>query len=90
MSPVSFNRFIKSLTGKTFVEYLNDTRISFATRWLIETDLSIGEIGLSVQSDLFKKSIYYTISRDFFFIFDILAQRSVLNSFFLLNSFNSL
>jgi AraC-like DNA-binding protein len=45
MSPVSFNRFIKSRTGKTFVEYLNDTRISFATRWLIETDLSIGEIG---------------------------------------------
>ncbi|WP_031428260.1 helix-turn-helix domain-containing protein [Flavimarina sp. Hel_I_48] len=45
MSQVSFNRFIKSRTGKTFVEYLNDTRISFATRWLIETDLSIGEIG---------------------------------------------
>ncbi len=45
MSTVSFNRFIKSRTGKTFVEYLNDTRISFATRWLIETDLSIGEIG---------------------------------------------
>lgn len=45
MSTVSFNRFIKSRTGKTFVEYLNDTRISYATRWLIETDLSIGEIG---------------------------------------------
>lgn len=28
MSQVSFNRFIKSRTGKTFVEYLNDTRIS--------------------------------------------------------------
>lgn len=45
MSPVSFNRFIKSRTGKTFVEYINDTRISFATRWLIESDMSIGEIG---------------------------------------------
>lgn len=45
MSPVSFNRFIKSRTGKTFIEYTNDTRISYATRWLIETDLSIGEIG---------------------------------------------
>ena len=45
MSPVSFNRFIKKRTGKTFVEYTNDTRISYATRWLIETDLSISEIG---------------------------------------------
>lgn len=44
MSPVSFNRFIKKRTGKTFVDYINDTRISYAARWLIETDLSIGEI----------------------------------------------
>jgi AraC-like DNA-binding protein len=44
MSPVSFNRFIKTRTGKTFITYINDTRISFATRWLLETDLSIGEI----------------------------------------------
>lgn len=45
MSTVSFNRFIKKRTGKTFIEYINDTRISYAARWLIETDLSIGEIG---------------------------------------------
>lgn len=44
MSPVSFNRFIKSRTGKTFINYVNDTRISFATRWLIETEKSISEI----------------------------------------------
>lgn len=44
MSPVSFNRFIKKRTGKTFITYINDTRISFASRWLLETDLSIGEI----------------------------------------------
>jgi AraC-like DNA-binding protein len=44
MSSVSFNRFIKQRTGKTFIHYLNDTRISFASRWLLETDLSIGEI----------------------------------------------
>ncbi len=44
VSPVSFNRFIKKRTGKTFIEYTNDTRISYATRWLIETDLSISEI----------------------------------------------
>ena len=44
MSPVSFNRFIKKRTGQTFVTYINHTRISFASRWLLETDLSIGEI----------------------------------------------
>ena len=44
MSPVSFNRFIKKRTGKTFVSYVNDTRISFATRLLIESEKSIGEI----------------------------------------------
>lgn len=44
MSPVSFNRFIKKRTGKTFIEYINDTRIGFAARWLIEKDLSIAEI----------------------------------------------
>lgn len=44
MSNVSFNRFIKKRTGKTFVEYLNDVRIGYASRWLIEKDLSISEI----------------------------------------------
>jgi len=45
MSPVSFNRFIKKRTGKTFIEYINDTRIGHASNLLIESDLSIGEIG---------------------------------------------
>ncbi len=44
MSGVSFNRFIKKHTGKTFVEYLNDVRVGYAARWLIEKDLSISEI----------------------------------------------
>ena len=44
MSPVSFNRFIKKRTGKTLIEYVNDTRIGYASRWLIEKDLSIAEI----------------------------------------------
>ena len=44
MSPVSFNRFIKKRTGKTFIEYVNDTRIGYASRWLIEKELSIAEI----------------------------------------------
>ncbi|WP_124981187.1 AraC family transcriptional regulator [Nonlabens xiamenensis] len=44
MSPVSFNRFIKKRTGRTFVAFVNNIRISHATRLLLETDLSIGEI----------------------------------------------
>lgn len=44
MSPVSFNRFIKKRTGKTFTEYVNDTRIGYAARLLIEKDMSIAEI----------------------------------------------
>ena len=44
MSPVSFNRFIKKRSGKTFVNYLNDIRVGYASRWLLEKDLSISEI----------------------------------------------
>ncbi|MEN8125500.1 MAG: AraC family transcriptional regulator [Bacteroidota bacterium] len=44
MTPVSFNRFIKKRTFKTFISYINDVRIGYATRLLIETDLSVSEI----------------------------------------------
>ena len=44
MSPISFNRFIKNRTGKTFVSYVNSTRISYATRLLLEEELTIGEV----------------------------------------------
>jgi len=44
MTPVTFNRFIKRRMGKTFVEFTNETRISYAARWLNETDMSISEI----------------------------------------------
>lgn len=44
MSNVSFNRFIKKRTNKTFVEYLNDVRIGYAARWLVEKDLGVSEI----------------------------------------------
>ncbi len=44
MSSVSFNRFIKKRTGKTFVEYVNDIRLGYAARWLIEKDLRISEV----------------------------------------------
>lgn len=44
MTTISFNRFIKKRTGKTFVNYINDIRIGYASRWLIEKDLSVSEI----------------------------------------------
>lgn len=44
MSSISFGRFIKKRTGKTFVNYINDIRIGYAARWLVEKDLSISEI----------------------------------------------
>lgn len=44
MTAVSFNRFIKKRTGKTFVSYVNNMRISYASRLLLESDLSVGEI----------------------------------------------
>ena len=44
MTTISFNRFIKKRTGKTFVNYINDIRIGYAARWLVEKDLSISEV----------------------------------------------
>ncbi len=44
MSNVSFNRFIKKRTGKTFVDYLNEVRIGYASKFLVEKDLGISEI----------------------------------------------
>lgn len=44
MSSVTFNRFIKKRTGKTFVNYLNEIRISYAARWLMEKNLTVSEI----------------------------------------------
>lgn len=44
MSNQSFSRFVKKSTGKTFVDYLNDFRIGYASRLLIERDESISEI----------------------------------------------
>lgn len=62
MTPVSFNRFIKERTGKTFIDYLNNTRLTYVTKSLIETDSSIGEIcfncgfnNLSNFNRIFKK-----------------------------------
>jgi len=47
MSHVSFNRFMKKRTGKTFVDYVNDVRIGYAAIRLIEKDNSISEIAFN-------------------------------------------
>lgn len=44
MSVSSFSRFFKRLTGKNFVNYLNELRVSSACTLLIETDMNISEI----------------------------------------------
>ena len=47
MSNVSFNRFMKKRTGKTFVDYVNDVRIGYASMWLIEKDVSVSEVAFN-------------------------------------------
>ena len=44
MTEASFSRFIRKQTGNTFVDNLNDIRLSHASRMLIETNHSISEI----------------------------------------------
>jgi AraC-like DNA-binding protein len=70
MSSVSFNRFIKKNTGKTFVEYVNDIRITYALRFLLEKEYTISEIAhkcgfnsLANFNRIFKKSQGYTPSK---------------------------
>jgi len=44
MTVISFSRFIKKRAGKTFTEFVNEHRLGYATRKLIETNESISEI----------------------------------------------
>lgn len=44
MTEVSFSRFIKKRTGKTYIESLNEIRLGHASRMLIETTHAIAEI----------------------------------------------
>lgn len=44
MSPVSFTRLIKQRTGKSFIDFLNEIRLGFATRMMIDSDMNISEI----------------------------------------------
>jgi YesN/AraC family two-component response regulator len=62
MTVVSFSRFIKKRTGKTFIDSLNDIRLGHSSRLLIDTRLSIAEISykcgynnLSYFNRVFKK-----------------------------------
>lgn len=44
MSTVTFTRFIRQRTGKSFVNFMNEIRLGHATRLLIDTNDSISEI----------------------------------------------
>jgi AraC-like DNA-binding protein len=44
MSVVSFTRLIKQGTGKSFIDFVNEIRLGYATRLLIETNKSVSEI----------------------------------------------
>lgn len=62
MPEVSFSRFIKKRTGRTFIESLNEIRLGHASRLLIDTTQTIAEIAykcgfnnLSYFNRIFKK-----------------------------------
>lgn len=62
MSEASFCRFIKQHTSKSFIDFLTDIRLGVASRALIDSSLSIAEIGydcgfnnLSNFNRIFKK-----------------------------------
>ncbi len=69
MTVISFSRLIKQRTGKTFIEFVNDLRLGFATRKLIETNDSVSEIcfkcgfnNISHFNRVFKKKQHCTPS----------------------------
>ncbi|GAB3266874.1 AraC family transcriptional regulator [Larkinella harenae] len=46
MAPAAFCRYFRKRTRKSFIEYLNELRISHARKLLMESDLSISQVGL--------------------------------------------
>lgn len=59
----TLSRLMKQRTGRSFIDFLNDYRIGFASRWLTETNQSISEIAyrcgfynISNFNRIFKKS----------------------------------
>lgn len=47
ITETTLTRLIKKRTGKTFVDFLNDYRIGFASRWLTETNQTVAEIAVN-------------------------------------------
>ncbi|MFN8356119.1 MAG: AraC family transcriptional regulator [Spirosomataceae bacterium] len=71
MAEVSFCRFIKKRTGKTFIDCLNDIRLGHASRLLIDTTFTVAEVSykcgfnnLSYFNRVFKKK-YNCTPKDF-------------------------
>ncbi len=48
MSTTAFSRFFKKSTGKTFINYVNELRIGWACKLLIETEMTVAEIAYEV------------------------------------------
>lgn len=46
MAPAAFCRYFRKRTNKSFVEYLNEVRISHARKLLTQNDMSVGQVGL--------------------------------------------
>lgn len=46
MAPAAFCRYFRKRTNKSFVEYLNELRISHARKLLTHADLSVGQVGM--------------------------------------------
>jgi len=51
MTEVSFSRYFRSRTGKTFPGYLNELRVARICRLLAETDATVSEIALNCGFD---------------------------------------
>lgn len=67
MTETTLSRMMKQRTGRSFVDFLNDYRIGFASRWLNETNQTIAEIAfrcgfynISNFNRIFRKSKGYT------------------------------
>lgn len=48
MNAAAFSRFFKQMTGRTLMTYVNEERVSLASRLLIETDASVTQIAYDV------------------------------------------
>ncbi len=72
LHPTAFCRFFKENTGKTLSEYVNDMRISYACRLIMEGKLTVSQISfesgfnnLSNFNRTFKKNTRYTPTQYF-------------------------